>query len=113
MKFEILSCSNSAAVPPSNTGSNSDSGLKLSSLEEEEDDELFSPAHVDQLVASFWSKVNQKIEAAISSKQESQQADQRTAPSTAQETGPSGAGSSTAKEEKEGEATGAMSWKEK
>ena len=44
----------------------------------EEENELFSTEYVDKLVASFWSKVDQKIETAVSHYQSSPQADQQT-----------------------------------
>ncbi|PFX25269.1 uncharacterized protein LOC111330593 isoform X1 [Stylophora pistillata] len=44
----------------------------------EEDSELFSTEYVDKLVASFWNKVDQKIEAAVSNYQASPQAGQQT-----------------------------------
>lgn len=44
----------------------------------EEENELFSTEYVDKLVASFWSKVDQKIETAVSHYQPSPQADQQT-----------------------------------
>lgn len=44
----------------------------------EEENELFSTDYVDKLVASFWSKVDQKIETAVSHYQSSPQADRQT-----------------------------------
>ncbi|KAK2573532.1 Voltage-gated hydrogen channel 1 [Acropora cervicornis] len=44
----------------------------------EEENELFSTEYVDKLVASFWSKVDQKIETAVSHYQSSPQADRQT-----------------------------------
>ena len=43
----------------------------------EEETELFSTEYVDKLVASFWTKVDQKIEKAVSHYQESPQAGQQ------------------------------------
>ena len=43
----------------------------------EEDTELFSTEYVDKLVASFWTKVDQKIEQAVSHYQSSPQAGQQ------------------------------------
>lgn len=43
-----------------------------------EENELFSAEYVDKLVASFWSKVDQKIETAVSQYQSSPQAGQQT-----------------------------------
>lgn len=43
----------------------------------DEETELFSPDYVDQLVASFWTKVDQKIEQAVSHYQASPQAGQQ------------------------------------
>ncbi|KAJ7384261.1 Voltage-gated hydrogen channel 1 [Desmophyllum pertusum] len=51
-------------------------GARAYSPEEESD--LFSTDYVDKLVASFWSKVDQKIEAAVSHHQPSPQAGQQT-----------------------------------
>ena len=44
----------------------------------EEENELFSTEYVDKLVASFWSKVDQKIETAVSQYQSSPQGGQQT-----------------------------------
>lgn len=43
-----------------------------------EENELFSTEYVDKLVASFWSKVDQKIETAVSQYQSSPQGGQQT-----------------------------------
>lgn len=45
---------------------------------QEEENELFSTEYVDKLVASFWSKVDQKIETAVSQYQSSPQANRQT-----------------------------------
>ena len=44
----------------------------------EEENELFSSEYVDKLVASFWSKVDQKIETAVSQYQSNPQGGQQT-----------------------------------
>ena len=56
----------------------SDTPLAARACSPEEGDELFSSEYVDKLVASFWSKVDQKIETAVSEYQSSPQASQQT-----------------------------------
>ena len=65
----------SHGVPPSEETASSP-GARANSPEEES--ELFSTDYVDKLVASFWTKVDQKIEEAVSNYQASPQAGQQT-----------------------------------
>ncbi|XP_068733808.1 uncharacterized protein [Montipora capricornis] len=55
----------------------SDTPLAATAHSPEEGDELFSSEYVDKLVASFWSKVDQKIETAVSQYQSNPHASQQ------------------------------------
>ena len=55
----------------------SDAPLAASAHSPEEGEELFSSEYVDKLVASFWSKVDQKIETAVSQYQSNPHASQQ------------------------------------
>ncbi|XP_027058377.1 uncharacterized protein LOC113685109 [Pocillopora damicornis] len=65
----------SLRVPPSGE---TDSSPSARAYSPEEESELFSTEYVDKLVASFWNKVDQKIEEAVSNYQASPQASQPT-----------------------------------
>nr|XP_058967289.1 uncharacterized protein LOC131793819 [Pocillopora verrucosa] len=74
----------SLRVPPSGE---TDSSPSARAYSPEEESELFSTEYVDKLVASFWNKVDQKIEAAVSNHQASPQATQQTNMENSAQTG--------------------------
>lgn len=72
------STTNTKQTPEVSTGGECGASSTAQAYSPEEENELFSSEYVDKLVASFWSKVDQKIETAVSQYQSSPKAGEQT-----------------------------------